>query len=155
MAVINSVILTLLLVVCYEDLKYRKIYNKRLILLLVLLCIKYFYGMLVDDTYFHTTWYDLAIYLLVSSLFFALGAFRLLGMGDVKLIMILLVFIEISDYKLFLFHMTLVGGVLAILQLKILNHYFDRFGFSSLGVPYAIPIIVSYVIHSNTLFYKG
>ena len=49
--------------------------------------------------------------------------------------------------------MTVVGGVLAISQKIILNDIFDRFGLSSEGVPYAIPIIASYVIHSNTLIY--
>lgn len=152
MIVINSLILTLLLIISYEDVKYRKIYNKRIIPLLSILLVKYFYGLLVDGGVFQPSVYEFSIYLVISLLFFALGVFRLLGMGDVKLIMILLIFIEFGDYKLFLFHMTIIGGVLAVLQLKILNHYFDRFGFSSEGVPYAIPIIVSYVIHSNTLF---
>ncbi|WP_409584404.1 prepilin peptidase [Vibrio owensii] len=152
MVIINSLILTLLLVISYEDVKYRKIYNKRVVLLLLLLSIKYLYELFFDGAEFHLSGYEFSIYLAISLFFFALGAFRLLGMGDVKLIMIMLIFIEFSDYKLFLFHMTLIGGVLAVLQLKILNHYFDRFGFSSNGVPYAIPIIASYVIHSNTLF---
>lgn len=148
MIIINSIILTLLCVIFYEDIKYRKIYNKRLVFLLTLLCVKYIVG--GGGAYF--SWYEISIYLVVSLFFFTVGVFRFLGMGDVKLIMILLIFIEFSDYKFFLFHMTLIGGVLAILQLKILNYYFDRFGFSSKGVPYAIPIICSYVIHSNILF---
>lgn len=151
MLVINSLILTLLLIVLYEDVKYRKVYNKRVCMLLALLSVKYLYGTFLGAEHFHLNLYKSLIYLVICLFFLVLGMFRLLGMGDVKLIMVLLIFIDFGDYKVFLLHMTFVGGALAILQLKILNHYFDKFGFSSEGVPYAIPIVASYVLHSNTL----
>ncbi|EDP59618.1 prepilin peptidase [Vibrio sp. AND4] len=150
---INSLILTLLLIIAYEDVKVRKIYNKRIVTLIFLMFIQYFYKLYFKGEQFNLSWFDFCIYITVSLGFFTLGALRFLGMGDVKLIMVMLIFIGIDDYSLFLFHMTLIGGVLAISQKAILNHYFNIFGFSSEGVPYAIPIIASYIIHSNTLFY--
>ncbi|GEM76003.1 hypothetical protein VSA01S_21150 [Vibrio sagamiensis NBRC 104589] len=73
-------------------------------------------------------------------------------MGDVKLIMIIMPFIGIDNYVDFLFHMTIFGGALAVMQLVALNRIFDFVGFSSKGVPYGIPIITSYIIHSTVLF---
>ena len=42
-------------------------------------------------------------------------------MGDVKLIMIIMPFIGIDNYVDFLFHMTIFGGALAVMQLVALN----------------------------------
>lgn len=142
--------LTLFLIICYEDAKHRKIYNKRIVGLFFLLALKYSYGLYIGEVTFYPSWYRLSVYIAISLLFFALGAFRLIGMGDVKLIMVLLIFIDFGDYKLFLFHMTVVGGILALIQLKCLNYFFDKYGFSSIGVPYAIPITISYIMHTNT-----
>ncbi|WP_158297021.1 prepilin peptidase [Vibrio azureus] len=144
--------MTLLSVICFEDMKYRKIYNKRVLFLLGLLCFKFCFGLLVIGEPIDFHWYGLIIYLAISAGLILLGSLGLIGMGDVKLIMIIMPFIGVDNYMDFLFYMTVVGGILAVIQLVVLNRMFEFVGFSSKGVPYAIPIIASYVMHSTILF---
>lgn len=141
--------MTILAVVCFEDLKYRKIYNKRLLLLIPFLIVSKLYN---DVNYIE--WMQVIKPAIIISAVFLIMAFRgLVGMGDVKLLMVLMPFIPYENIRDFLVIFLLLGGVLAVFQLLFLNKIFLKLKLSAKGVPYGVPIIASYMWFSGIIIH--
>lgn len=128
---ISEVLVLLIFVrVCYTDVRYRKIENWVLVLLLVTL---YFLELIHLD-----------VQLLVSVSFLFVAGISLKGVvapGDIKLVAVILAATDV-DYVLLFFVMTLfMGGVLSIVYL--IKNWFIGASSIRFGLPYGVPISIS------------
>lgn len=141
--IFKFLILVVFVLICYDDLKCRKIYNKRLLLLIPILVVLSF----STNNIWNFDTFDIGTYLFFVSIFLAAGFLNIIGLGDVKLLMVLMFFLPATLYQNFIMCFLLLGGILAVFQLIILNKLFHKIKLSINGVPYGIPIILSYIYY--------
>lgn len=120
-------------IVCYYDIRYRKIPN-RLVSVIALVGIGF---VLMEAKYSHLI-HAVAILIVGAGLF----KFRVLAAGDSKLLAALSLMILPKYLLLTILTTTFLGGLLAISQWA-LSHAFHRPQGIYVGVPYGVPICIA------------
>ena len=122
----------LLIKIALTDIKSRTVEHSDLLCLAVLLLVTWYWNVNVSV-------------LLYSFLFLCVGfllfCFKLIGAGDVKLLVVLTLAISPQFLSLFAYGSVLLGGVLALIYL-IYGLLTDLQRVRKRGIPYTIPIVI-------------
>lgn len=126
-----AIMVCLLLVVCWTDLRYRLISN-RVIMALLLVIIPFSYLM-----YGTLSWLPAVFCLVIGFVLFLLNV---IGAGDVKLLAVLMLAIP-SSFAIFFLFLTACAGLLLI----IIGWLFYRQTIREKGLPYGIAISTGFL----------
>ncbi len=126
-----AIMVCLLLVVCWTDLRYRLISN-RVIMALLLVIIPFSYLM-----YGTLSWLPAVFCLVIGFVLFLLNV---IGAGDVKLLAVLMLAIP-SSFAIFFLFLTACAGLLLI----IIGWLFYRQTIQEKGLPYGIAISTGFL----------
>ncbi|UKH14094.1 A24 family peptidase [Actinobacillus pleuropneumoniae] len=126
-----AIMVCLLLVVCWTDLRYRLISN-RVIMALLLVIIPFSYLM-----YGTLSWLPAVLCLVIGFVLFLLNV---IGAGDVKLLAVLMLAIP-SSFAIFFLFLTACAGLLLI----IIGWLFYRKTIREKGLPYGIAISTGFL----------
>lgn len=126
-----AIMVCLLLVVCWTDLRYRLISN-RVIMALLLVIIPFSYLM-----YGTLSWLPAVLCLVIGFVLFLLNV---IGAGDVKLLAVLMLAIP-SSFAIFFLFLTACAGLLLI----IIGWLFYRQTIREKGLPYGIAISTGFL----------
>ncbi|MFQ1016412.1 prepilin peptidase [Gilliamella sp. BG7] len=129
-----------LLFSCYTDLRSRTISNKIVIIIFVLIMLNFIFGKGQLN-------YGASAIFLICGLF--LFYCRLVGAGDIKLIVVLLISLPTDRVLSFLIVITFCGLPMAIIA--IIYKYLKKIE-SGITLPYGLAISGSYFLTSITLF---
>ena len=129
------IVLALILVrVVYTDIRYRVIGNADVLAILASIFVVHYYNL--SGLPFKTA----GLILLIGGIIWHVG---ICGAGDIKLLAALSLGVDQQWFLLCFVSMLLLGGVMGISQWCI-ERWSQRQSLSSKGVPYAIPIVVSF-----------
>ncbi|TCJ97820.1 prepilin peptidase CpaA [Volucribacter psittacicida] len=128
-----TLIILLLIYLCYTDIRYRLISNKIIVIL--------FFPLLLFSwlQYQHIFFFSAAIALVIGFLLFSLN---ILGGGDAKLIAVLMLAIPYSGIISFLFFVSFTG-----LFVILFGWIFARESIKKNGLPYGVAINVGFIIN--------
>lgn len=126
-----AIMVCLLLVVCWTDLRYRLIGN-RVIMALLLVIIPFSYLM-----YGTLSWLPAVLCLVIGFVLFLLNV---IGAGDVKLLAVLMLAVP-SSFAIFFLFLTACAGLLLI----IIGWLFYRQTIREKGLPYGIAISTGFL----------
>lgn len=126
-----AIMVCLLLVVCWTDLRYRLISN-RVIMALLLVIIPFSYLM-----YGTLSWLPAVLCLVIGFVLFLLNV---IGAGDVKLLAVLMLAVP-SSFAIFFLFLTACSGLLII----IIGWLFYRKAIREKGLPYGIAISTGFL----------
>lgn len=126
-----AIMVCLLLVVCWTDLRYRLISN-RVIMALLLVIIPFSYLM-----YGTLSWLPAVLCLVIGFVLFLLNV---IGAGDVKLLAVLMLAVP-SSFAIFFLFLTACAGLLLI----IIGWLFYRQTIREKGLPYGIAISTGFL----------
>lgn len=126
-----AIMVCLLLVVCWTDLRYRLISN-RVIMALLLVIIPFSYLM-----YGTLSWFPAVLCLVIGFVLFLLNV---IGAGDVKLLAVLMLAVP-SSFAIFFLFLTACSGLLII----IIGWLFYRQTIREKGLPYGIAISTGFL----------
>ncbi len=126
-----AIMVCLLLVVCWTDLRYRLISN-RVIMALLLVIIPFSYLM-----YGKLSWLPAVLCLVIGFVLFLLNV---IGAGDVKLLAVLMLAVP-SSFAIFFLFLTACSGLLII----IIGWLFYRQTIREKGLPYGIAISTGFL----------
>ncbi|WP_427834261.1 A24 family peptidase [Actinobacillus pleuropneumoniae] len=126
-----AIMVCLLLVVCWTDLRYRLISN-RVIMALLLVIIPFSYL-----TYGTLSWLPAVFCLVIGFVLFLLNV---IGAGDVKLLAVLMLAVP-SSFAIFFLFLTACSGLLII----IIGWLFYRQTIREKGLPYGIAISTGFL----------
>ncbi|WP_392564698.1 prepilin peptidase [Orbus wheelerorum] len=133
------IILIILAVICYTDIRYRIISNKQVIVLLIIILLNYLFSN------GELSYITAIIFLVIGMILFYIGV---VGAGDIKLISVLLLSIPNNEIIDFLTIMALLGLPLALIALikKMMTK-------TKTTIPYGVAISLSYIIITSDILY--
>lgn len=131
-ASLTTLLILQLLLICYNDIRYRIISNKWVMTVTI--------NTLVLSLIIYNT-VSIIIPLLALLIGYIVFYFKLIGGGDVKLIIVLLFTLNPEQSLNFILYTAIMGGVVMIIGLL-----FNRADIQQRGVPYAVAISSGFLI---------